>query len=120
MIRLLPLALLTLALACTNPGTTVPAQPAQVAAPFVPVISLRPVGVSLRVGATQAFQAEINYPEGVRYMRQPVLWQVVESEGGAITHAGLYTAPATAGTFHVKVSREDFPGVSATATVLVK
>ncbi len=108
---------LLLAFACTSPGTTVPPKPAE---PFVARLALRPVAVSLTRGATQGFQAEINYPEGIRYLRQPVAWRVVEPEGGTITSAGLYTAPGQAGTYHVEVKREDFPEVTATATVTVK
>ncbi|WP_285571232.1 hypothetical protein [Geothrix limicola] len=95
---------------------TAPAKPE----PFVPVLSLRPVAVKLGRGATQAFQAEINYLEGVRYLRQPVAWRVMETGGGTITAAGLYTAPDTPGTYHVQVRRDDFPEVTALATVVVK
>ncbi len=115
--RLMSTTAVLLMFACNAPGDAVPAKSAE---PFKPSLSLRPVAVSLIRGATQAFQAEINYPEGVRYMRQPVAWSVVEAEGGTITGAGLYTAPATAGTFHVQVKREDFPEVTASATVTVK
>jgi hypothetical protein len=108
---------LLLVLACKAPGAAVPAKPAE---PFTPFLSLRPVAVSLAQGATQAFQAEINYPEGARYLRQPVAWRVVEPEGGTVTLAGLYTAPAAPGTYHVQVVREDFPGIAAVATVTVK
>lgn len=114
LIRALPSVLsLLLAFACNAPGTTVPAEP------FKPSISLRPVAISLAKGATQIFQAEVNYPEGQRPLRQPVAWTVVEPEGGTITAAGHYTAPATPGTFHVRVTREDFPELTATATVTV-
>jgi hypothetical protein len=115
--RSLPFTALLLVLACSAPGDAVPAKPAE---PFKPFLNLRPVAVSLAKGATQAFQAEINYPEGMRYMRQPVTWRVVEPEGGTIDGAGLYTAPAAAGTYHVQVKREDYPETSATATVTVK
>ncbi len=115
--RLLSFSALALALACSTPGTTVPAKPA---APFVPVLNLRPVAVSLAAGATQVFQAEINYQEGVRYIRQPVGWRVLEAQGGTVTGAGLYTAPTTPGVYHVQVNREDFPNIIATATVTVK
>jgi len=117
LMRALSMTSLLLVLACSSPGTTVPAKPAE---PFVPHLSLRPVAVSLARRATQIFQAEINYPEGKRYLRQPVAWTVVEPEGGTITAAGLYTAPAAAGVFHVQVTREDFPGIAAAATVTVK
>lgn len=110
-----PAALLILG--CGAPQETVPAAPVEL---FVPRLTLRPVAVSLAKGATQSFQVEINYPEGSRYLRQPVNWVILEPEGGTITLDGLYTAPATAGTFHVRVKREDFPKIGATATVTVK
>lgn len=115
--RSLTFSALLLALACNTPGDAVPAKPTE---PFKPTLRLRPVAVSLAKGTTQAFQAEINYPEGMRYMRQPVAWSVMEADGGAITGAGLYTAPAVVGTYHVQVKREDFPEITATATVTVK
>ena len=115
--RALPFSTLLLALACHAPGDAVPAKPSE---PFKPSLSIRPVAVSLARGATQVFQAEINYPEGVRYMRQPVGWRVMEPEGGSINGAGLYTAPASAGIFHIEVRREDFPEVTVTATITVK
>jgi hypothetical protein len=108
---------LLLALACTAPVSSLPAKPAE---PFKPVLKLRPVTVSLVAGATQSFQAEINYQEGLRYLRQPVGWRVVEPQGGTINGAGLYTAPGTPGIFHVEVRREDFPEIAATATVTVR
>ncbi len=117
LIRMLTFPALLLAFACTSPGTTVPPKSTE---PFVPKLALRPVAVSLGRGATQGFQAEINYPEGARYIRQPVVWRVLEAEGGPITAAGLYTTPAAAGIYHLEVKREDFPGVTATATVTVK
>lgn len=117
LIRTLSASSLLLALACNSPGTAVPAKPAE---PFVPSISLRPVAVSLGKGATQSFQAEINYQEGVRYTHQPVGWRVVEPDGGTIDGLGIYTAPATAGTYHVEVMREDFPTITTMATVTVK
>ena len=123
---MIPLTALLLTLACQSPGDkmptqpTPPAPPAKTAEPFKPTLSLRPVAVSLGKWATQTFHAEINYPEGMRYIRQPVSWRVVEPDGGAIIGAGLYTAPGTAGTYHVEVRREDFPDITATATVKVK
>jgi hypothetical protein len=117
LIRALSLSSLLVALACNTPGNAVPAKPAE---PFVPAISLRPVAVSLARGATQPFQVEINYQEGVRYTHQPVGWRVVEPGGGTIDGAGIYSAPAAAGTYHVEVMREDFPAIRTTATITVK
>jgi hypothetical protein len=112
----LPFSLLLLGLACSTPKATVPAAPV----PFKATLILRPTAVSLIPGATQAFQAEINYPEGIRPLRQPVSWSVVEPDGGAITPAGLYTAPARYGTYHVQVKRDDFPELAVTATITVR
>jgi chitinase len=117
LIRALSVSVLLLTIACKTPEGASPTKPPE---PFVPAISLRPVAVSLGRGATQPFQAEINYQEGVRYLRQPVGWRVQESEGGTIDAAGLYTAPSTAGIYHVEVRREDFPDIKATATVTVR
>ena len=89
--------------------------------PFKPTLTLTPRKAEVAVGGTVSFSATINYePDGPRYPRQPVKWSVEEGEtGGTITPHGLYTAPGKPGTYHVKAEREDFPGVSAKATVKV-
>jgi len=117
LVRIFAANSLLLAFACSPPDST---GPAKVAEPFQPILSLRPVSVSLAAGATQSFQVEINYQDGVRYFKQPVGWRVMESDGGTITAAGLYTAPGAAGIFHVQVRREDFPEMTAVATVTVR
>lgn len=87
---------------------------------FKPTLTLSPKTVTLAPGATQSFSAQINYePDGPRFPRQPVTWTVVEAGGGEITRTGLYTAPAVPGIYHVKVEREDHPGIADTATVTV-
>ncbi|KAF0221285.1 MAG: hypothetical protein FD174_423 [Geobacteraceae bacterium] len=48
-----------------------------------------------------------------------VTWSVVETNGGSITSAGVYTAPATAGTYHVKAASAADTSKSATATVII-
>lgn len=116
-VRIFAASSLLLVLACQAPGTVESARPAE---PFVPTLGLRPLAVRLAKGASQPFQAEINYPEGTNHLRQPVAWSVLEAGGGSIDGAGVYTAPAAAGTYHVQVKREDFPDVTATATVTVK
>ena len=112
--RLFALPAALLLLACQGPGST-PAKE-----PFQPLLGLRPLAVTLGPGATQAFQAEVNYPEGVRYLKQPVGWRVMEEGGGTIDGRGVYTAPAAPGTYRVQVRREDFPEVTAIALVTVK
>ena len=115
--RSLAMGPILLALACSNPGKTVQSKPAE---PFVATLNLRPVFVSLGAGTTQTFQAEFNLPEEGPAKRPSIGWRVLEPAGGAITSAGLYTAPAAPGTYHVQVRREDFPEVTALATVTVK
>lgn len=51
---------------------------------------------------------------------QAVTWSVVESGGGSITSAGVYTAPSTAGTYHVRAVSQASSAASAQATVTVK
>jgi hypothetical protein len=47
-------------------------------------------------------------------------WAVKEGPtGGAVSATGLYTAPATLGTYHVVATSQVSPGASATATVVV-
>jgi Tol biopolymer transport system component len=47
----------------------------------------------------------------------PVNWSVTEKNGGIITSAGLYTAPANLGSFHVVATSVADPSKSATAIV---
>jgi hypothetical protein len=48
-----------------------------------------------------------------------VNWNVVESGGGTIDGTGVYTAPQTPGTYHVRASTPVDPTVQATAAVTV-
>lgn len=49
-----------------------------------------------------------------------VNWSIMEgTAGGTVTATGLYTAPATAGTYHVVASAESDPGAYAIAEVTV-
>ena len=116
-VRVLSASFMVVVLACYAPGNTVPSKPAE---PFIPALNLRPVTISLGAGATQVFQAEINVQKNVRLPGSPIGWRVVEPGGGTITTAGLYTAPATPGVYHVEVRREDYKEITAVATVTVK
>jgi len=49
----------------------------------------------------------------------PVTWTVQEAAGGSISAAGLYTAPATEGTYHVIAAAQADATKTATATVTV-
>ncbi|HET7534835.1 MAG TPA: right-handed parallel beta-helix repeat-containing protein, partial [Candidatus Didemnitutus sp.] len=84
-------------------------------APVVPVgVRISPSPVSVTTGATQPFSATVTGSTN-----QTVTWSVVETAGGSITTAGVYTAPATAGTFHVKAVAAADTTASAQVTITV-
>ena len=60
-------------------------------------VGITPSGASVWTNGTQAFLAAVTGSTN-----QSVTWSVVEGSGGSISAAGLYTAPASAGSFHVK------------------
>ncbi len=110
----------------TTPGTyhvvaTSVADPSKSATATVnvvarPVVSvaITPIAPSLRMGATQQFSAQVSGTSDTR-----VTWTVLQAQGGTISSSGLYTAPATPGTYHVVATSVADPSKSATATVRV-
>ncbi|MBS2024058.1 MAG: hypothetical protein JST92_16775 [Deltaproteobacteria bacterium] len=96
----------TLALGCGGTDTT--------STPQV-TITLDPLTATVTTGGTQQFLAHV-----ANSLDLSVNWSVVEGgAGGHVTGAGLYTAPASAGTYHVKVVANADTSVSQTATVTV-
>jgi len=77
-------------------------------------VSISPTSASLNTNATQQFSDTVTGSSNTA-----VTWSVVESGGGSVSSAGLYTAPATAGTYHVKVTSQADTTKSAQATVTV-
>jgi Galactose oxidase, central domain len=78
-------------------------------------ISISPTSVTVAAGGTRSFTAT---PAGS--INTTVMWAVQEgAAGGTITNTGLYTAPATLGTFHVIATSDADPSKSATAVVTV-
>jgi hypothetical protein len=84
--------------------------------PTTPVLSvaISPAGVTVWTGSTQTFQATVTGSSN-----QSVTWSVVEASGGTINATGLYTAPGTAGSFHVKAVSAADPSQSAQVPVTV-
>ncbi len=80
------------------------------------VVSVTPSPKTLLVGATFTFAANVTNAPNTN-----VTWSVQEgSAGGSVTSGGLYTAPATPGTYHV-VATSVFSGTTpGSATVNVK
>lgn len=83
-------------------------------APVSVSVSVLPGTKSLLAGATTTFSATV-----FGSANQSVTWSVAETGGGSITSAGVYTAPTTAGTFHVKAVAAADATASAQATVIV-
>lgn len=77
-------------------------------------LDIQPSAAQLVAGGTVNFAAVVTGAANAA-----VNWSVVEAGGGTIDGAGLYTAPQTAGTFHVRASIVADPTVQATAPVTV-
>lgn len=73
-----------------------------------------PATTAVALGGTTTFKAIV-----MGTTKQTVSWSVVESGGGSITSAGVYTAPATAGTYHVQATSTADSSKSFTAAVVV-
>lgn len=80
----------------------------------VVTVSVSPSSVTLNSGATQQFSASVSGNSNTA-----VSWSVVESGGGSISASGLYTAPASAGTYHVLATSQADKSKTAQATVVV-
>jgi len=78
-------------------------------------ITISPTTASVAPAATQAFTAAVTHTGNTA-----VTWSVFEgAAGGSVTNAGVYTAPAAAGTYHVVATSQADPGKKALATVTV-
>ncbi len=99
---------LAIALACGGGGDNPPA-PAGVS------VSVSPTAPSMVVSGTQTFTATVSGSTNTA-----VTWTVQEgATGGAITSGGLYTAPASTGTYHVIATSVADISKSAKATLTV-
>lgn len=78
------------------------------------VVSVNPASATVKVGTTQAFTATVTGDSNTA-----VTWRVEGSNNGSITSNGVYTAPATAGTYRVVATSVADTKRSATATVTV-
>jgi RHS repeat-associated protein len=79
---------------------------------YVIVVSISPTTASIQTGLTQAFTATV-----VGNSNTAVTWSVVEAGGGSVDVSGLYTAPGSAGTYHVMATSVVDSTRSAQATV---
>ncbi|HEX9052994.1 MAG TPA: endo-1,4-beta-xylanase [Anaeromyxobacter sp.] len=90
---------------------TAPAPPPP--APVV-AIAVAPSTASMQAGATLQFSASVTGSSDTG-----VAWSVAETTGGAVSTSGLYTAPATPGTYHVVATSHADPSKTSSATVAV-
>ena len=82
-------------------------------------VSLVPQVAALSPGGQQAFTGYA-IPQGDGTTNFDVTWSVQEGPaGGSITAAGVYTAPASVGTYHVIATSVANPASRTTATVTV-
>jgi hypothetical protein len=77
-------------------------------------ISINPASVSLGEAETQQFTASVMGTSDTA-----VDWRVQETQGGAITPGGYYTAPTAPGVYHVIAASHAVPAKTATATITV-
>ena len=80
-------------------------------------VAISPASASVPANGSQTFDATVT-KAGI-ILQDQVTWSVVEANGGSITSGGVYSAPATAGTYHVKAVSGTDSTKSATATVTV-
>jgi len=77
-------------------------------------VSISGSATALNANASRIFSATVRNASNTA-----VTWAVVEVGGGTITQAGVYTAPATPGTYTVKATAQANAAVSAIAPVPV-
>lgn len=106
------LSLVWLLAGCGGGSSTVAPAPAPAA--VTAAVSISPSSVTMAQGATRQFAATVTGSANTT-----VTWRVQEIGGGLITNGGLYTAPATNGTFHVIATSQADPAKSATAAATV-
>lgn len=103
------LLLLTLLCGCAR-------GPAPAPAPAVDVsLAIGPTAATVTVKGTLQLAAAVSGTSNTS-----VVWSVLEAGGGAVTGAGLYTAPATVGVFHVQAQTVAAPRALATSEVTVQ
>ena len=83
--------------------------------PPAPVtVSVSGLSAPMNTGASHTFTASVKNSSN-----QGVTWSVIEANGGSITQSGVYTAPATPGTYTVKAAAQADSSASGTAPVPV-
>ncbi len=109
------LAVLFLAAACrSSDNGAVAADGNELRRRSKPSVQVQPSSATLPPGANLQFTAAVS-----NMADASLAWSVRETDGGSVTQAGLYTAPAGAGTYHVVATSQAKPYISAESTVSV-
>lgn len=80
-------------------------------------VYIYPASASISVGSTVNFKAV-----AMGIANQAFSWSVVEPTGGSISYFGIYTAPSTPGTYHIKAvsgASTDANPINATVAITV-
>jgi hypothetical protein len=77
-------------------------------------VAISPQTASIEAGNSVQFSAKVSGATDTS-----VTWSVTESGGGTVSAKGLYTAPATAGTYHLVATSTADATKSASATITV-
>jgi hypothetical protein len=80
-------------------------------------VTVSPATATVRAGGSVQFTATVQWTSAGQ--SQAVRWTVREAGGGSIDASGRYTAPSSAGTFHVVATSAADPSRSMEATVSV-
>ncbi|MBK9519499.1 MAG: hypothetical protein IPO09_19625 [Anaeromyxobacter sp.] len=80
-------------------------------------LQVMPAAASVPTNGQVAFAAQ-----AVGAVSTAITWSILEGSpaGGSVSGTGLYTAPASTGTFHVVATSVEVPALSATAQVFVE
>ena len=106
-------AVALVATACSGSASSSPTQPAGGAGQGV-AVQVSPATATVATGGTTAFAAAVTGTANTA-----VTWTVVQTGGGSITSGGLYTAPASAGSYTVRATSVADGTVHADAAVTV-
>ncbi|HQR29407.1 MAG TPA: hypothetical protein PLL32_03285, partial [Anaeromyxobacteraceae bacterium] len=93
----------------TDAGPAGPTPPTPPAGQTI-VVATAPAEGELEPGGSMQFSAQVTGTAN-----GAVRWSVDEADGGTVSSSGLYTAPATEGTYHVRA--ESVAALEATATL---
>jgi chitinase len=78
-------------------------------------IAVSPAAASVAIGQSLSFTAQVSGATDTG-----VSWSIQETNGGAVTSDGLYTAPSTAGVYHVIATSQSDPLQTVVVEVQVR